>query len=93
MPSRTQGVTTVAVALLFKSHFWASIKKPFTKLKITRESQVWGTVAVALQHLIKNMVSKLGGQGVLISFGGSDCLILCFGQMAPTMAAKGWGWL
>ena len=65
MPSGTQGVTTIAVALLFKSHFWASTKKPFTKLKITRESQVRGKVAVALQHLIKDMVSKLGGQGLL----------------------------
>ena len=65
LPSRTQGVTTIAVALLFKSHFWASTKKPFTKLKITRESQVRGKVAVALQHLIKDMVSKLGGQGLL----------------------------
>ena len=66
LPSRTQGVTTVAVALLFKSHFWASTKKPFTKLKITRESQVWGTVAVALQHLIKTWFRSWEVRGSLL---------------------------
>ena len=65
LPSRTQGVTTIAVALLFKSHFWASTKKPFTKLKITRESQVWGTVAVALQHLIKTWFRSWEVRGAL----------------------------
>ena len=70
LPSRTQGVTTIAVALLFKSHFWASTKKPYTKLK----SYTWITGAGESRRCTSTSDQRHGFEAGRSGFiGPGDC--------------------